>query len=117
MRALILAALLLPLPALAEGNRIVIDCMDSTGTAQSFSLSPVDLDADGVGEITVGPDALPGLSAGIAGPWLWDEGERRHVLLLDSYTGADLHVLYHIHDLSSEPTSSTLTELTCGVPQ
>ncbi|MEI4470458.1 hypothetical protein [Frigidibacter sp. MR17.24] len=110
MRFLItLAAMALPLPALAEGARLTLDCAiervcDTQNTCTPsygslrVTIAPVSTDAAGAGDYTVTaedgsatvtPSPMPARAPARTGPWVWLEaGEVLVTLALTSETTA-----------------------------
>lgn len=116
MRALALLALAAPLTAQAEGARTVLNCTDTAGADRQFAFSPVEIDDTGVGLVTVGDDAMPGIAGGFFGPWSWIEGDTKYTLMVDGSDDGGFPVLLHALDTATTPFTSTLTEFTCEAP-
>ncbi|MEC7765244.1 MAG: hypothetical protein VX874_25290 [Pseudomonadota bacterium] len=108
-------ALLSPISAHAEGARMVLDCTGDAG-AQTFAFDPVETDELGVGRVTVGDGATPGIAGGFFGPWSWTDDDTKYTLMVSGNDTGGFPVLLHTLDTSTDPFTSTLTELTCEAP-
>ncbi|MAM60634.1 hypothetical protein [Maritimibacter sp. UBA3975] len=116
-RTAALLALAAPLAAHGEGARLALDCAGADDTARTFVFAPVEVDAEGIGRITVGEDARPGIAAGFFGPWSWTADKVRTTLMVNGDAGDDgVPMLLHELDTTTTPFTATLTELTCEAP-
>ncbi|MGR3363066.1 MAG: hypothetical protein ACU0CY_02695 [Maritimibacter harenae] len=115
--ALLLFALAAPMTAQAEGAKLALDCTGPDGATHSFLFAPVETDDTGMGLVTVGDDATPGIAGGFFGPWSWIRDEVKYTLMVDGdATDAGVPMLLHALDTTSAPFTSTLENMTCEAP-
>jgi hypothetical protein len=120
---LILAILLLPAPASAEGARRFFDCevqqlcdaagqCDAAATPVLFTLEPLAVASNGAGSyrLTYDNDTVEMDALAEAGPFRWTLGAEHHTLLASSET----RFLWHQLDLSGTP-SARIAFLACTV--
>ncbi|MEI4487138.1 hypothetical protein V8J36_13150 [Frigidibacter sp. MR17.14] len=124
---LTLAALALPLPAAAEGARIVLDCTtqtrcdpqggcaSATGSAR-FTLAPVTTDAGGAGSysLSLGDGAaLEAKAPSRTGPWVWLQGGE--VLMTLALSGETSAVWIRQSLAGGGSAPATIDLMTCEV--